>query len=293
MRRLEPLGLLLIVGLLLGTIFPLGTLAQQNGVSAALYTFMAAAGAGCVLACLTVAFGLSLRPDRAAMRFSFVAGLLTFAIPWGCVIVVMPRTGSALPAVVQSLTPIATVAIVCAMALERPRPAVLAGLAIGLAGVLFTINARTVQPGAETVSLGWLLATLITPITLAIGNVYRSTNWPSANNHPLQLATWSLLSAAVVLGCVVVLQQSGSLTAQFAAGWPFFMIQALATGLGYACFFRLQRIGGSIYVSQLSFVNTIAGVLFAVTLLSETLPMWSWVAMGVVFIGVLIVGWTR
>lgn len=68
--------------------------------------------------------------------------------------------------------------------------------------------------------------------------------------------------------------------------------QGIATGLGYAFFFRLQQVGGPVFVSQLSYVNTAVGLGFAVALFSEQLSRWSWLALGLIVIGVLLVNRT-
>jgi hypothetical protein len=41
-----------------------------------------------------------------------------------------------------------------------------------------------------------------------------------------------------------------------AGGWHLILMQSLATGFGYAFFFRLQQVGGPIYLSRISYVNT-------------------------------------
>ena len=63
-------------------------------------------------------------------------------------------------------------------------------------------------------------------------------------------------------------------------GWWLIALQSLATGVGYAFFFRLQQIGGPVYLSQISYVNTGVGVAFAVLLFGERLSVWIWLAVG-------------
>ena len=53
-------------------------------------------------------------------------------------------------------------------------------------------------------------------------------------------------------------------------GWRLMLLQSLVTGIGYAFFFRLQQVGGPVYLSQISYVNTGVGVAFAVLAFRES-----------------------
>ena len=66
----------------------------------------------------------------------------------------------------------------------------------------------------------------------------------------------------------------------------------MATGIGYAFFFRLQQVGGPVYLSQISYVNTAVGLAFAVLLFGERLNAWIWLAVALVFAGVALVNRT-
>lgn len=294
-HKLEPLALLFACGLCLGTIFPLGKLAQEQGVSALTYMFMTAAGASFVLSVLSRMAGQSLWPSREACCYAAIAGQLTFAIPWGCVVVVLPKLGSALPAIIQCLTPIATLALVYMMRLEKPDLLRITGLLIGFAGILFVLMLQNQQPEKEPVALVWYVVALTTPVVLAIGNVFRSTNWPQTKNQPLQLAAWSLCAAALSMFFLSLLMRGmgDGLFDELISGWHFLFAQGLATGAGFAFFFRLQLIGGPVYVSQLSYVNAAVGVGFAVILLSEVLSPWTYLALAISFLGILIVNWAQ
>jgi drug/metabolite transporter (DMT)-like permease len=63
--------------------------------------------------------------------------------------------------------------------------------------------------------------------------------------------------------------------------------------VGYAFFFRLQQVGGPIYLSQISYVNTAVGLVFAVFLLGEAISAWIWLAALLVFAGVALVNRTQ
>lgn len=291
-HRWEPLALLLGAGGCIGLIFPLAKIAGGVGLSPLTYAALSALGASCVLAAVARAAGERLPLSQPALAYAIVAGQLTFAIPFGALIAVIPRIGSGIPAIFQSLAPLVTLAIVAAIGFEASSRMRLAGLAIGFAGALLVLVNRDAAAMADGAPWYWYAAALVTPLALAVGNVYRSTHWP-AGHSPLPLAVLTLAAAAAGLAALALLLSSfgliGPLTAGLAAGWPLILVQSLLTGLGYALFFRLQKVGGPVYLSQISYVNTAVGLLVAVLALGERLPPASWAAVVLIVVGIILV----
>jgi len=294
--RAEPVLLLLAAGFCIGLIFPIGRMAGEAGIPPLIFAGASAAGASLVLGTITILSGNRLAFDRRTLVYAAVAGQLTFAVPFGTLVAVIPHLGSGIPAILQSLAPIATLAIVLLIGLERPNRMRAAGLATGMAGALIILVSRNQGALDVTAPLGWYLAALVTPAALAFGNVYRTTSWP-AGSGPLPLATLTLAAAALGIALVLAVASAVGtpvpLLPALGAGWRLIAMQSLATGVGYAFFFRLQQIGGPVYLSQISYVNTGVGVGFAVFFFGERLSLWVWVAVALVFAGVAIVNRTR
>jgi drug/metabolite transporter (DMT)-like permease len=291
-RRFEPLLLLFAAGGFVGLIFPLAKLAGQIGLSPLVYTGLSAAGAAIVLRIICHVKG-DVQPVRAPeLRYALIAGQFTFAIPFGTLVGVIPFAGSGVPAILQSLAPLITLAIVYVLGAERPSLWRSLGLAIGFVGVLLILFARGAGQGADADRFGWYLLALVTPVALAMGNVYRSLAWPRGS-RPLPLAALTLSFAALGLLALAVLFRvvglSGPLLAGLATGWPLILLQSLFTGIGYAFFFRLQQVGGPVYLSQISYVNTGVGVIFAILAFGEALPLMAWVALPCIFAGIALV----
>ena len=70
----------------------------------------------------------------------------------------------------------------------------------------------------------------------------------------------TLAAAACGIFLLLVLAQltghGGAIVEPLETGWRLMLLQSLATGVGYAFFFRLQQVGGPVYLSQISYVNT-------------------------------------
>jgi drug/metabolite transporter (DMT)-like permease len=296
LRRIEPVLLLFAAGFCIGLIFPLGRLAGEAGIPPLVFAGASAVGAAIVLGVITVASSGRLVFDRRTLTYAAVAGQLTFAIPFGTLVAVIPHLGSGIPAILQSLAPIVTLAIVLVIGLEKPNAMRTLGLATGMAGALIILVSRNSGALAVDAPFGWYLAALVTPAALAFGNVYRTTSWPEGRG-PLPLATLTLAAAALGIALVLVVQalvgEGPAIRSALREGWWLILAQSFATGVGYAFFFRLQQIGGPVYLSQISYVNTGVGVGFAVLLFQERLSLWIWLAVALVFAGVALVNRTH
>lgn len=291
-RAIEPVLLLLAAGFCIGLIFPLGKMSADLGLSPLVYAGASAAGAGLVLAIICVLAGQHIVVDRQTLLYAGIAGQLTYAIPFGTMMVVIPQLGSGIPAILQSLAPILTLAIVYALGLERPNLSRAVGLLIGMLGALVILFVRHDVGADGPVSIGWYILALVTPASLGAGNVFRSTHWPKGQG-PLPLAMMTLVAASVgILVLIALLALAGGISdplASVAAGWGLIAAQSLAIGIGYAFFFRLQQVGGPVYLSQISYVNTGVGVAFAVLLFGERLSVYIWLAVALIVAGVAVV----
>lgn len=294
-RRFEPLLLLFAAGGFVGLIFPLAKLAGGHGISPVTYSAIAAAGASLVLCVISRASGETLTLRWPEVRYAVLAGQLTFSIPFGTLVAVIPLAGSGVPAILQSMAPIITLAIVYAIGAERPSLLRSAGLGTGFAGVLLILFSRGAAADATSSGWGWYVVALVTPVSLAAGNVYRTAAWPQGS-RPLPLATLTLASAAVGLGLLALAFEVAGITHGtwhgLADGWHLMIMQCLFTGIGYAFFFRLQQVGGPVYLSQISYVNTGVGVAFAVAMFGERLPLAVWIAVACIFAGIALVTFT-
>ena len=289
-RRLERVALLFAAGAGIGSIFPLARAAVGRGVPWFAYSLVASLGAAAVMLLLTALTGQSPRLGWPHLRYAAIAGFLTFALPFCVVPLVIAHIGSALPSILQSLAPLATIAIAYALGLERPRAARLIGLALGLAGTLAIVAGRL--GGASSPSTGWLGVALIAPIALSCGNIYRTTGWPQGA-RALPLAAVTLLGAALwialAIGLAILAGYPPPPVRPVLASADILVPQCLCLGFGYVCFFRLQEVAGPVFLSQISYVNTTVGLAFAVLWFSEPLSRWSWLGAVLVFGGVALV----
>ncbi|MCE3519213.1 hypothetical protein LXJ58_31180, partial [Escherichia coli] len=111
----------------------------------------------------------------------------------------------------------------------------------------------------------WVVVGLLIPVLLALGNVYRTVDWPQGAD-PTELAAGSHLTTALLL-IPVIFYASGSFAVGPLGNVPWLVVaQVLASTCMFALYFRLQAVGGPVYLSQIGYVGAavalIAGTLF-------------------------------
>jgi drug/metabolite transporter (DMT)-like permease len=272
--------LLVSTGILLGATLPVARLAGEAGWSPVAFTFWAALGSG--LALLFV--GRTSRPRISAglVRYSFVAGVLSVAVPNSLAFIVMPDLGTTLTSLAYTLPPLFTYAFGWMAGMERYRPARLAGVLMGMAGVALLILGKPIQGG--TTGMALFLA-LVIPLSIAGGNVYRKRYLPDGVDAR-SLAGGMLLAGAAAL--LPLLLAAGNIFPT-GANWLLVLVQCAFTSLGYLVYFRFQKVADPVYFSQLGYVMSATGVLCGVFLFDEALTPWMPVAIAVIAAGVALV----
>lgn len=283
LRLPEPLFLLLVTGGLLGTTFPLGSLAAGGGVPPAVWALLTSGGGAAVLA-----LGLAARRRHLAvappyLRFYLGVGLLSYVFPNLLVFASIPHLGAGLTSVMYTLSPILTLALSALLRVRRTSPLAAAGIAVGLAGALLIVFGKgQVDRPAEPFRLA--LALLI-PVTLACGNVFRTLAWPPGADGGV-LAIGSNLAAALVLAGVVATTTGLGSLSTLAGPATVTLTQVVCTALMLVFYFRLQVAGGPVYLSQISYVAAAIGLTTGTLLLGETYGAATWFGALVIAAGV-------
>jgi drug/metabolite transporter (DMT)-like permease len=279
----NPIALLLGTGFCLGLLLPLGRMAHEAGIDPYLWAAMISLIPG---TCLAVFATWQKRTVtlKTLGGFGLISGLFAYVIPNATVFLAIPHIGSGLAGLMFALSPVVTAIISIIFGIRPPNRPMLIAVALGFAGAAIIVLTRQ-QLGMPLAS-NWLLVALIVPLSLAIGNVYRTARWPEGAS-PLQVGAASNLMAAPMLLAaswinagqfdISLLMQNGGLAL---AQW----IISLAM---FSLFFRLQWIGGPTYLSQIGYVAAAVSLAIGAGLLGETYPMPVWLGAGVIIAGIL------
>lgn len=286
----SPALLLLAVGTLLGLNFPLGKLAQAAQMPAVLWAALISLGASTLLGAWLL---LRRRPvvcDAQHLRYFVITALVSYALPNLLVLAAMAHLGSGPTAMMFTLSPLFTALLSRLAGLSAPARLEYWGIAIGFGGALLVALARG-EAGRPAAWL-WVGVGLLIPLLLALGNVYRSLDWP-----PRADGTWLAVGSHGV--AALLLLALCALTGAWRglpalAGVPWLAAaQVAAAVLMFPLFFRLQALGGPVLLSQIGTVGAGVGVAVGAGLLGERYPPLVWGGVALIALGIGLTVWAR
>lgn len=274
--------LLLYLGVMTGLNFPLGKLAGDAQVPPALWALVISVGASLALLPILLARGRLILPRGRALRYVVLAGLITFVGANLLVFAAIPHVGAGQVGMMFALSPVFTLGFSLLFGLRAPKLTGLIGIALGLAGAALVALGR----GALGGSAVWAMAAVGIPVILAVGNVYRTLDWPDGV-EPMALAFWSHLTAATTFAVMLAFTTPARALTTIAEIPSVTLTQMLVAGATFPAFFRLQRLGGPVMLSQIGYVAAATGMTAAVLLLGERYGPLTWLGAGLIALGVV------
>jgi drug/metabolite transporter (DMT)-like permease len=258
----------------------------------ALRSFAPAAIVWARMGIAALALGIVLTATRTSLPrhpavYARLAGLsiVNVTIPFTMVTWGQQFTGSALASILSSTTPLFVFAIaVVALTDERFTWLRLAGTAVAFAGIIFLLAATGRGHGRPT-SVAGAAAVLASSAVFGCGNIL--SRHVTRQFSPLVTA---FLQAA--FGCIFevpILALTGerpfpSVTA--ASLLAVLWLGIMGSALTYVLYFRLLATLGSTRTSINTYLQPVVGVILGVTVLGETLPVRSILAVVIIFTGV-------
>lgn len=267
--RLIPVSCLITVGTLLGLSTNLVKHAANRGMNPLTLLTWSVAGAALVVSFVNVVRGRMTFPDRRAMEYFVVAALVGVVVPNLLMYAAVPRVGAGFVTLSIAFPPLFTYLGALALRLERFDARRATGVGVALAGATSMAYMKLSAPEAP---VPWIAATMLSPVILAFGNIYRTVRWP-AGAAPEALAPGVLLVSGAVL---ITLGALAGFPLAVSRHGPFEILMiVLQTGLlsaQYILYFVLQKHGGPVLMSLLGSVAAVVGVPAAVLLLGEAPP---------------------
>jgi drug/metabolite transporter (DMT)-like permease len=278
-----PAALLLMVGALLGLSFPLGKLAGAAGVPPLVWSALLSGGGAIVLALALLLRRQRVQLNAQLMRYFVIVAVVSYALPNALVFTAIPHLGSAYTAILFTLSPMFTVLFSFLARLRSPQRLEFAGIAIGFVGTLLVASAR--GETGRSVEWFWVGLGALVPLSLALGNVYRTLDLPKGT-PALVLAVGSNAVAAVLL--IGLSWATGGLAgfATLATVPGLVVVQTVATAAMLALFFQLQVVGGPVTLSQIGTVAAGVGVLAGTIGLGERYPTVVWIGIAIIAVGI-------
>jgi drug/metabolite transporter (DMT)-like permease len=277
-------GLLIVAGSMLGLTLPFGKMATQGGVPGMLWAFIVSCGAGSVLMLLVLAFGrpFPLTPTR--LLYFVLAAIMSYALPNFLLFTAISHLGAGYTGIMYTISPVITLVLSLVLGVRRPNALGIAGIIVGFAGALIVTLTR--GEAGRPAEISWVLIGLLIPVCFAAGNIYRTYYWPPGAG-PIELAAGSHLASAILLfGGVAV---SGRIEAfALLPGMPLLVLAQIASAsLMFAFFFRLQAVGGPVYLSQVGYVAAAIGLATGIIFLGERYQLLTWIGAAIIAVGVM------
>jgi drug/metabolite transporter (DMT)-like permease len=278
------LGLLIVTGGLLGLTLPFGKLATANGVPAMLWAFVISGGAGGVLFLVLALRRRLFALTAHRLRYFAIAAAISYAIPNLLMFSAIPHLGAGYAGIMFTLSPVITLVLSILLGVRRPNLLGILGIAVGFVGAVLV--ALTRGQAERPADLFWVVIGLLIPVSLAAGNIYRTYDWPKETG-PIELAAGSHLAAALMLlAGLIALGEGGSFALLSQMPW-LVLAQIASASTMFAVFFRLQAVGGPVYLSQIGYVAAAVGLASGVLFLGERYQLLTWLGAVIIVIGVI------
>jgi drug/metabolite transporter (DMT)-like permease len=266
--KLLPLLYLLGTGALIAVSTNLAKYSSRVGLDSVTLLIWSTVG---VTVVITTLLGVQQRLPKITPRlieYSLVSAVIGGIIPNLILFAAPPRVGASFVVLCLAFPPLFTYIGAMALKMERYSHRRFAGVVLALSGATLLAALRLSAPNAN---LSWIVATLLLPILLAVGNIYRTKRWP-ANIQPAALVPGILIISSIAY---LLLGASDAAPLQLPDVFTSGMLigaQTVIFTFQYLFFFQLQKRGGPVYLSLLGSITAVVGVPIAVLFLDETLP---------------------
>ena len=272
-RNIGPLTVFLLVlaGLIYSLLFPINRIATENGVPALGYVVWLSLGGGALMLIACLVTRKMPRLGRRHVVTYIVGGALSVAAPMTMIVV---------------LAPLLSFVFALPVKLERFRWLGLVGLLFALAGVLLILLPETSLP--EPGMVGWVLLTLLVPISFAIFNIFIDLYAPPQEGG-LQLGTGILLAAGLIMLPVTAIAGGFHIFPGPSAAGEFAVLYAtLINAARWWLMFIIIRMAGAIFVSQTAYIIVLGGFGWQALFFGGAVSGFIWAAAGLLLLGLTV-----
>jgi drug/metabolite transporter (DMT)-like permease len=280
-------GVLIVLGACWGLTIPLSKIAVSTGHRHFGLIFWDVMIGLVFLGAVLGLRGKPLPVTGAALRAYVVIALLGTLLPNAASYQAIAHLPAGVMAIVLSLVPMLAFPVALALGLDRFSLRRLAGLSVGLTGVLILVLPEASLP--DPAMLAWVPLALVAPLCYAFEGNYVA-RWGTAGLDAVQvLAGASLVAAGLSLPLALA---TGQFISPFRSYGPpewALIASALIHALTYAGYVWLVGRAGSVFSAQVSYLVTGFGVLSSLAILQESYSPYIWMALCLVLAGVFLV----
>lgn len=214
--------------------------------------------------------GISFPKGMAGWQAFVVIGLLNNVIPFSLIVAAQTFIPSGLASILNATTPLFTVLVMAAAGEEALQARRVAGVALGLAGVII-LRGWGIETRAEQ-GLGILLCL---GGALSYGFAALAARRLLKDSPPLGTATFQLMASTVMMTIVAgAMEQPWRLPVPGLATWLAVLgLAALSTALAYIVFFQIIRRAGATNVMLVTLLIPVTAILLGWLVLGEPISV--------------------
>jgi drug/metabolite transporter (DMT)-like permease len=288
--HLVPFSMLLFGAAIFSMTFSLNRIAITEGIPVVAFVFWQSLGAALLAFVAAVATRQLPSLRRKDLRFYLLVGTFGSAVP----ITLLAFAASKVPvgAIALSLTlePILTYVIAVLFRIDRVRLLRIAGIAVGLAGVLLVLlpDQSLPEPGMAP----WLLMAFGAPLCWAICNVCMAILRPP-ESRSIPLTCGKFFAAAILMLPVMAITDNWWTFDSIMTDGDWALIGTIVIGAIFLVLtFEIIRIAGPVFFSTYGYFGTLIGLGWAALYFGEVPSSWIWAAIAILFLGVFLVNRT-
>lgn len=226
----------------------------------------------------------SLTRHRDGILYFAIASLLGFTVPRLVVSSAVSHTGVGLATLAFTLPLVVTYGIALATRLESFDRQKFAFLAVALAGALLYVSTRL--DGMADGGI-WILVLMLAPVSLGIGNIYRTTARPPClrpNTAALATSLCSLISYLAIASIAPVTTPTSFFTE--VGHLAVLLVFMGAAAVGQLLLFQLQYAAGPVYIGQAGALVVLLGGLSGFLIYGEPYSLLTLVGSLLILLGV-------
>jgi drug/metabolite transporter (DMT)-like permease len=223
---------------------------------------------------------------RYLLRYGLIA-LLGTIIPNSASYQAAVHLPAGLLSILISLVPMFALPLALIVGMERFEPLRFLGVVCGAVAIVLIVGPKASLPDASLTF--WVLIAAIAPLMYAFEGTWVA-RYGILDLDPVQLLLGaSLVGLVFVVPLALVTGQWVDLVQPWAAPEYALLISSVIHALIYVVYVWLVGRAGSVFASQVAYLVTGSGVVWAILILSESYSAWIWAALGVMMLGLFLV----
>lgn len=276
-----------LFGLIWGSTIPLTKISVSTGHQPIGLIFWQLLFSVIILGAILLIRGYRIGWQRRHLVYYLVIGLIGTLIPNSFSFLAAAQLPAGIMAVAIATVPMFALVIALLLGNERFVPVRIAGIALGVAAMIFIALPESSLPRPEQAP--WLLVALVAPFCYGVEGNYIAMRAPREINAIAALWGASLIGVLIAGPLAWVSGYWVDLTQPWGrAEWA---LLGASTGhaFAYAGYMWLVGLAGVVFSSQIAYVVTGWAVVSSMLFLGENYSIWVWLAIAMMFIGLLLV----